>query len=598
MPSMTTVGDQGKAQCGLAERDSPPRASPEWSSLPCRGFQAAIIMKRAGLIFALLCAAYLTLGAFVGIQAHGGGTSLPTCTTNGNDGQTAAPPGTGQFSTLLAGYATSPKWCVAGVGYAVGITSNATNSGNTITETGVLNVPVSTDKRSFYAQSGGSLPSGIKQGLQYFICGVSGSGTTYSYGLSTSIGCDSMVSLGALGSGFIALKIPNSVANTPSGTSGWSGSGCGSGLTFDICITGNNVTLDHWDFSVNGGYFIFPGTIRNPTVTNNYFLIGSNFRGVFYDEGTGPTGVTFSNNIVDGNAVAIYTTTTARTTSGNQITVASTTGIVNNLTVCNITHTSSITCPGVFVSSVVGNVVTLSASVNSTVSSGDAIGFVRAPNPGNSLYQSPQISFGDRGSTIAQYNWIRNTYSEHWQQGLASGMNNTGITLKYNVFENTGWGAPITGAHGDVVQVYGASGSSFQSITLNYNTVIQNTSLASSTSTSYNILTSGVFGATATTLNSLNNTAIYSAGSKSVSTYGLMAVNPKWFSSAVNVQDNYVDPTSACNGSRLKCGNASWAAINVRAGGGTGPSTPRCTATGNVSLVTGGALPAPFGGYC
>jgi len=24
MPSMTTVGDQGKAQCGLAERDSPP----------------------------------------------------------------------------------------------------------------------------------------------------------------------------------------------------------------------------------------------------------------------------------------------------------------------------------------------------------------------------------------------------------------------------------------------------------------------------------------------------------------------------------------------------------------------------------------------
>lgn len=57
--------------------------------------------------------------AFSSFQAHNG--SLGGCTTNGSDGFAGAPIGTPQFPNALIVYSFPPSWCVAGVGYAVGI---------------------------------------------------------------------------------------------------------------------------------------------------------------------------------------------------------------------------------------------------------------------------------------------------------------------------------------------------------------------------------------------------------------------------------------------------------------------------------------------
>jgi hypothetical protein len=531
------------------------------------------------------------------------------CTNNGEDGLSEAPSGSAQFASLLNSYRNKPNWCVAGVDYAVGITPNVTVSGNTITETGAVNAPTNGDQKSFYPQSGGSLPSGIFQGTSFYICNVSGGSSTYSFTLSTASDCNSTVKLGALDTSFIALKLPQATTNTPSGATGWDGSStCGyNGQAVTVCVTGSGVTLDHWDFSANGGWWILLGPVSNITMTNNYVLVGSNIWPVLQDLGNTPANVTFNNNQVDGNAVAVYATVSGTFSAGAAaITVASTSGVAVNMTAGDTTSPSALQ-GGTLVASIVGNTVNLSKPLAAVVTNGDTVGFARAPAPGTSLYGASQISFSDRGTTVVRYNWIRNTCSEHWQQSLppTGGFANSAIKFNYNVFENTGWCAPINGAHGDVVQIYcgnpnnhPAANCSFQSITLNYNTVIQNNAKAQAGSSTFSLLFSGSYGGTAFTINVNNNTAVYPvANGVNTSTYGLAAINPSWISSQVNIQNNYLDPTSACAGVG-KCGASYWSNIYKGNGGGTGPYTATCKATGNVNLVSGASLPKPTGKYC
>lgn len=581
----------------------------------------AKIMKFAIFVFVLALFpidSQAQIVQFSGVLAPSGGS----CTTNGSDGQAAAPAGTGQFPSLLSGYATTPPWCVAGVGFAVGPTTNATASGNTITETGNANVPVTNDKKSFRAQQGGSLPSGITQGTAYFLCSVTNiSGSTYSYSLSTTTACGAPVTLTSAGNAFIALKIPASTTNTPANTVGWTGTANCLTYTFTICIEGNNVTLDHWDFSAGGGYLItFDTALRtNPTITNNNFLVNTNGLGFIQDAGQDPSGYTISNNIFDGNAVPVTTTAATSFSSGaSTLTVSSATGLTNGMTICDRTKDAAIPCNNVANNTYItisGTTVTLhnastggsATTASASAGANDSLEFIYFPGVGGSFYRSPQISINDRGATVAQYNWIRNTVSEHWQQSInpgTGGVANTGLTLKYNIFENSGWG-DFTGAHGDVAQIYcgtvggTGAGCSFQTITLNYNTVIQNNALAPVTTTSFSLLFSGTFGGTAVTGNIENNVGIYPvAGGIPTSTFGLVALNTSWFSSAVNFENNYIDPTSACNGSGAGCGATNWANVASGNGGGVGPSSPVCTSTGNVNLVTGSALPTAPGGYC
>lgn len=538
---------------------------------------------------------------------HGGGSiaaSSATCTTNGSDGFAAAPAGTGQYSTLLTTYgAHRQTFCVAGVDYAVGMTPNATVSGNTITETGVINAPVNGDEKTFYPQSGGSLPSGITAGAQLFVISQAGSGTTRTYQVSLTSG-GSAITLGALATGFIALKAPLNTTNTPTGTTGWTGSAGSGGFTFEIDITATNAVIDHWDFSLNGGWMVFPSNHANLTVTNDYFLLGSNFGFVLYDEGGPDNGITFSNNIVDGNSTAIYTTSSAATSGATQITVANPAGIITNLTVGDITTPTAIVGAGgtgaTLVTSVVGSVVHLSKALTANVLNGDTIGFVRTTAPGQGVGGVPQISISDEGATVAQYNLFKDTCSEMWQQSLPSGTNsNLGITHSFNVWTHSGWCGPITGAHGDVIQDYGTAGSTFGTVTRTYNTIIQDQVLAASTTTTFSEFISGTNGAHIVgNIVVANNTGIYPvAGTVNTSTNGLGEQNPTWVNGSVLFENNYVDPTSAGNGGGSS-GAAFWSNISPGIGGGTGPFTAPCTATGNVNLVTGSALPTPAGGYC
>lgn len=544
-----------------------------------------------------------------------------SCTTNGSDGFSGAPSSSSsQYPSLLANYATSPNWCVAGVGYAVGITPNATSSGSTITEINNQNIPVNNDKKSFYARSGGSLPSGITEGVAYFLCNVTNTtGNTYTYTLSTTTACGSPITLTGSPPSFIALKIPNFTTNTPSNTTGWNGSANCLTYAFTICINGNNATLDHWDFSNGGGWLItFDTSLRtNPTITNNYFKVGTRGLGFIQDTGQDPSNYTISNNIFDGNAIPITTTSASTVGSGNStITVTDASNIFDGMTVCDITNDAAINCANDTNSTTItisGTTVSLknattgaSKNTTGTVNTGDTLKFLYVPGVGGSFYKSPQISINDRGTSTFQYNWVKNTFSEHWQQSISpgtGGVASTGISFKYNLFENSGWGSNVTGAHGDVVQLYcgtvGGTGAncSFQSITLDYNTIIQNNVNAAVTTTTFSILFSGTYGGTATTGNIRNNTALYPAASVT-STFGITALNTSWFSSAVNIQNNYIDPTSACNGAGSGCGTANWANVAPGNGGGTGPSSPTCSSTGNVNLKTGLALPVAPGGYC
>lgn len=530
------------------------------------------------------------------------------CTTNGEDGFSEAPSGTAQFVSLLNSYRIRPSWCVAGVDYAVGIRPNATAKGNTITETEAIVAPTNSDQKSFYPRAGGSLPSGITQGAPYYVCNVVGSSGSYSFSLSTSRDCSSAVQLGELETSFISLKLPEATVNKPSGVTGWDWSkACEyNGQTTTICVIANNVTLDHWDFSTKGGWWILLGAVSNPTITNNYMLVGSNIWPVMQDLGSSPTNVTFNNNQVDGNAIALYSTAAGTFSAGTTaIAVSSEYGIALNMTITDTTSPSALQS-GTLVVSTIGKTVYLSKPLAETVRSGDTIGFVRAPAPGTSMYGVPQISFSGKGTTVVRYNWIRNTCSEHWQQSLppTGGFTSAGISFDYNVFENTGWCGRVTGAHGDVVQIYcgnpnndPAADCMFKTISLNYNTIIQDNPEASAGSTTFSLLFSGAYGGTAVTTNVNNNTAIYPVTGVNTSTYGLAAINPSWVLNEVNIQNNYVDPTSACAGPG-KCGGAYWSNIFKGNGGGAGLNSAACRAGGNVNLVTGALLPKPIGGRC
>ena len=74
-------------------------------------------------------------------------------------------------------------------------------------------------------------------------------------------------------------------------------------------ITGNNVVISGWDFSLQGGWQVKATNANNPIIENNYFKIGANglqpisLLGV--PNGFTGQGATIINNVIDGNNVDI-----------------------------------------------------------------------------------------------------------------------------------------------------------------------------------------------------------------------------------------------------------------------------------------------------
>jgi hypothetical protein len=100
----------------------------------------------------------------------------------------------------------------------------------------------------------------------------------------------------------LILKDPNTILNTIPGASGNNSSRI-------VTITGNNVVIDGYDFSLNGGWQVQFLTCNNPVVRNCKFVIGSN--GLPPIKGGDGNGNYTTNNpyvgycTIDGNKVQI-----------------------------------------------------------------------------------------------------------------------------------------------------------------------------------------------------------------------------------------------------------------------------------------------------
>lgn len=346
-------------------------------------------------------------------------------------------------------------------------------------------------------------------------------------------------------------------------------------------VSGNNVTLDGWDFSLENGWLIVPGNgVSGLTISNSNFKLGSNRNPFIWPEGNITNGMTVSNNVFDGNSVPIKMTTSASSaTSTNVLNLTNTTGIVVGMAVGDISTANAVSTSNnaggneTRVQSIVPNTsVTLALNTIGTVNAGDTISF-----QWTAQFDVPIIAgVIDAGTTTVQYNWFKNAEDEDWQQAATS----TGgqLNMSYNLFENTSYGQETLGSHGDTVQEFGSSGN-FAGLNFGFNTMLQNTNAAASLG--LNIVASGQYGATIGPVVVQNNTAVYSA-TPAQNAYGFTSINPTW-AQAVTLNGNYADTTGMLYG---------WYCAIAGCGGGTGPYSTTPVVTGNFDMKTGATLPS------
>ena len=65
-----------------------------------------------------------------------------------------------------------------------------------------------------------------------------------------------------------------------------------------INVTGSNVTLDGYDFSLNGGWFVSVNSGNNDIIENSKFVVGSNGGGIYVAPNA--SNVTIQYNVIDG----------------------------------------------------------------------------------------------------------------------------------------------------------------------------------------------------------------------------------------------------------------------------------------------------------
>lgn len=499
------------------------------------------------------------------------GTSAPELQTVNAyaDGFQGAPNCTNvQFPSMLSGYATRAPWKVAAVDYYIGISPNATSSGNTITETGPSNTPANGDKKVVYSDCNNGLPSGLTTSTAYFVVNAS----TNTYQLSASSG-GAAITLGAYSQGFIALKDPGNTATKPIGTS-FSGG--------QVAISGNNVTLDHWDLGQENSWLLVPGNgISGLTVSNNNFLLGSNRNPAMWPEGNVQTNLTFINNVVDGNAIPITKITTGLASAQTVLPLADTSNLVVGMAVSDRTTANAISIGTPTGGNAVTHVtainlnvsVTLSPATIGTVNSGDTITFQFSPLSDVDMV----FDIVDAGNTISHYNWFKNDMGAMWQQVPATTSGT--LTHSFNLWQNNAFGGPTIGAHGDVNQMFGSSGTQ-AGVVWSYNTVFMSNNLAGA-SLGLNIMSSGVSGAFLGSLLVDSNTWAIQASPANGGWGDIVnSTNTTWVNTSVTLTNNYMDPTGVVNG---------WYCNGTGCGSGNGGQNPTITKTGNLCMTTGRA---------
>ena len=176
-----------------------------------------------------------------------------------------------------------------------------------------------------------------------------------------------------------------------------------------------------------------------------------------------------------------------------------------------------------------------------------------------------------QGTTSIEYNLIRNSYYQFIQAGPGPGGSATTQAVRFNVFQNAGYGAP-NGAHGDWIQDFGSSGDVWNGIVIDFNTFIQDAPAAATQGLS--IFYSGGQFASALAVDMSNNTVVV----RSNVNYAFL-IDTSWLDGSATEDANYVDPTGIV-------GN--WTLIQNTT---TGPYNGNVSHSGNANMVTGTPLP-------
>jgi hypothetical protein len=183
--------------------------------------------------------------------------------------------------------------------------------------------------------------------------------------------------------------------------------------TRTVTISGNNVTLDGYDFSLHGGYQVYISG-ANDTISNSNFVLGSNTGGYLIAGGSSASNLTISNNTMDASS------------GGNE--------------------TSLIGFAG-------SGAITLEYNW-----------FKNFPQHVLELTQGPGTTF----SVVYKYNLIENggVLPAHLNYLQFGGGHATSVVVEYN----TGYQTNLSG--GETFQFYNYAGGSIDNSTLAYNTII------------------------------------------------------------------------------------------------------------------------------
>lgn len=171
------------------------------------------------------------------------------------------------------------------------------------------------------------------------------------------------------------------------------------------------------------------------------------------------------------------------------------------------------------------------------------------------------------GIYVIQYNWWNNSYHMHLQ--ISDADVGTRYDMRFNVFSHAGLGHPF-GAHGDFIQLFG--GGQIDELINRFNMVYQNVGGGATTQGwSFNKLDPRLINGGFTEY----CTHVIQTDCNYINMFNAAQQFDQYF-----VRNNYIDPSSL---------SGAW--LNTTFDGeGAGPFAGVVTNTGNINMVTGGAI--------
>lgn len=305
-----------------------------------------------------------------------------------------------------------------------------------------------------------------------------------------------------------------------------------------------------------------PGTDYYVGIDRSVYPTNANLKN---PSGSVPAGVTVnSTSITISNANTVFDGYDCSLSGGRQINVNA-----DNCTISNCYYLGG--SNGTAVSGLaIGDPSVKTLTITKCIFDGNK----QANNPGG-LIALNQGSGGVTNYTLT-YNHIRNGWSENLQMGLNGTIQ--AVNVKWNLFENSGWGAIPASQHGDQFQYYTGSGATTVSVLCNFNNIVQNDATTTALTQGVNFFTAGGnFGSYQSCLVN-NNVGVTTSGANM--NYPILVDNT-WLTVAGGAQvfNNYYSQEA---GSTT---GPNWSFIGLDSSGGGGSNLVQIH--GNVNMITG-----------